>query len=118
MKSFNNASTRTITEGYKQYKYVSAAAILNYVWDNKYIINLNLKRDGSSRFGPGKQFGNFASAGVAWIASDEKWLKDLLPEWFSFIKFRGSVGSTGSDNIGDYEYLSRWGAATVEPSAG
>lgn len=116
MKSFNNASTRTITEGYKQYKYVSAAAILNYVWDNKYIINLNLKRDGSSRFGPGKQFGNFASAGVAWIASDEKWLKDLLPEWFSFIKFRGSVGSTGSDNIGDYEYLSRWGAATVNLS--
>lgn len=116
MKSFNNATTKNITEGYKQYKYVSAAAIVNYAWDNKYIINLNLKRDGSSRFGPGKQFGNFASAGLAWIVSDEKWMKELLPEWFSFLKFRGSVGSTGSDNIGDYEYLSRWGAATLNLS--
>lgn len=116
MKSYNNATTKTITEGYKQYRYVSAAAILRYVWDNKYIINLNAKRDGSSRFGPGKQFGNFASAGAAWIFSDEQWMKRLLPTWVSMIKFRGSVGTTGSDNARDYEYLSRWGTATADLS--
>ncbi len=109
MKSYNNAGTKTISEGYKQYKYASTAAILKYVWDNKYVLNLNAKRDGSSRFGPGRQFGNFASAGAAWIASDEAWMQEILPSWVSFVKFRGSVGTTGSDQIGDYEYLSRWG---------
>ncbi len=43
MKSYNNASTKTISEGFKQYRYVSAAGILRYVWDNKYIVNLNVK---------------------------------------------------------------------------
>lgn len=112
MKSYNNAATKTISEAYKQYKYVSTAAILKYVWDNKYVVNLNAKRDGSSRFGPGKQFGNFASAGAAWIASDEGFMRKVLPDWVSLIKFRGSVGITGSDQIGDYEYLSRWGSTS------
>ncbi|QEC43140.1 SusC/RagA family TonB-linked outer membrane protein [Pseudobacter ginsenosidimutans] len=113
MKSYNNAGTRLISEGYKEYKYVSGAGILNYNWNNKYIVNLNLKRDGSSRFGPGKQFGNFYSVGASWIASEEGWLKDRLPSWLDFIKFRGSYGITGSDVGKDYEYLSRWGTASV-----
>ncbi|MBO9633204.1 MAG: SusC/RagA family TonB-linked outer membrane protein [Chitinophagaceae bacterium] len=116
MKSYSNAGTKTITEGFKQYKYASTAAILRYIWDNKYVLNLNAKRDGSSRFGPGRQFGNFASAGAAWIASDEGWMQKVLPSWVSLVKFRGSVGTTGSDQIGDYEYLSRWGTATLNLS--
>lgn len=108
MKSHNNAETTTITEGYKEYKYLSVSGILRYAWDNKYIINLNARRDGSSRFGPGRQFGNFGSVGLAWIASDEKWMKALLPSWFSFLKLRGSYGVTGSDPSANYEYMSRW----------
>ena len=109
MKSYNNALSKTFTERLKEYKYISASTIVRYAWDNKYIINLSARRDGSSRFGPGKQFGNFGSVGLAWIASDEKWMKQLLPSWMSFLKFRGSYGITGNDGIGDYEYLSRWG---------
>lgn len=108
MKSINNAQSKSIMEGFKEYRYLSVAAILRYEWDRKYIINLNARRDGSSRFGPGRQFGDFGSVGVAWIASEEKWIKDNVPAWISFIKFRGSYGITGSDGIGDYEYLSRW----------
>ncbi|RZS75902.1 SusC/RagA family TonB-linked outer membrane protein [Pseudobacter ginsenosidimutans] len=114
MKSYNNAGTKTVSEGFRQYKYLSAAAILRYIWDNKYIINLNAKRDGSSRFGPGKQFGNFASVGAAWISSDERWMKAVLPKWISLLKFRGSVGATGSDNVGEFEYLSQWGTAPAD----
>jgi TonB-linked SusC/RagA family outer membrane protein len=117
MKSYNNAATKTVSEGFRQYKYVSAAGVLRYVWDNKYIFNLNAKRDGSSRFGPGKQFGNFASLGAAWILSDEQWMRSVLPEWISLLKFRGSVGSTGSDNVGEFEYLSQWGAAPFNLSS-
>jgi TonB-dependent starch-binding outer membrane protein SusC len=67
---------------------------------------VNARRDGSSRFGPGKQFGNFGSAGMAWIFSDEPAIKKAMPAFFSFGKLRLSYGITGSDAIGNYQYLS------------
>lgn len=108
MKSVNNAATKLIMEGYKEYKYLSGASVINYNWENKYILNLNGRRDGSSRFGDDKQFGNFGSIGLAWIASEEEWFGAKMPDWLSFLKFRGSMGIGGSDAVGDYEYLSRW----------
>ncbi|SRR5579862_680495 len=91
-----------------QYKYAAIFGRINYNWEDKYILNLNGRRDGSSRFGQGDQYGNFGSVGGAWIASEEKWLKRSLPSVFSFVKMRGSYGLTGSDNVGDYQYLSQW----------
>lgn len=116
MRSPNNALLKILTEGSSNYRYNAAFAIINYRWADKYIINLNARRDGSSRFGPGKQFGNFGSVGLAWIATEEKWMKSFLPSWWSFIKLRGSYGVTGSDNVGDYEYLTRWGGAMQQNS--
>lgn len=109
INSPNNAAFSQLMEGSGEYKYVAGFAILNFRWDNKYIANLSARRDGSSRFGPGKQFGNFGSAGLAWIASEEKWMKSTLPAWFTFVKLRGSYGITGSDAVSDYEFLTRWG---------
>ncbi|QEC44637.1 SusC/RagA family TonB-linked outer membrane protein [Pseudobacter ginsenosidimutans] len=108
MKSHNNASFVNTIENSEQYKNVSALGGINYTWDNKYVINLTGRRDGSSKFGPGKQFGNFGAIGLSWIASDEKWLRKLLPSWFNMLKFRASYGETGSDGIPNYEFLSRW----------
>jgi len=112
IKSIQLAPTMTVLDNYGQYKYAGIFGRINYVWDNKYIININARRDGSSRFGPGKQFGNFGSAGLAWIASEEKWLKDILPQAIDFFKLRGSYGTTGSDLVGDYKFLSQWGNAS------
>ncbi|MDZ7650254.1 MAG: hypothetical protein U5K54_25710 [Cytophagales bacterium] len=50
---------------YTQYRYSAIFGRVNYVWKEKYIVNLTGRRDGSSRFGPGKQFGNFGPAGFA-----------------------------------------------------
>ncbi|RZS75021.1 SusC/RagA family TonB-linked outer membrane protein [Pseudobacter ginsenosidimutans] len=108
MKSYMYASLKDFQENYGEYKNVFAVATIRYDWDNKYSINLVGRRDGSSRFGPGKQFGSFGSAGFAWVASEEGWLKKLMPSWMNLVKFSASYGKTGSDNIGDYEYLSRW----------
>jgi TonB-linked outer membrane protein, SusC/RagA family len=108
IQSINNAAATFIYERLGEYKYVAAFGQLNYNWRNKYIANFNLRRDGSSRFGPGKQFGNFGSVGLAWIASEEPIIKKTLPQWISFLKFRGSYGTTGGDGVGDYQYLSRW----------
>jgi len=82
-------------------------ARLNYDWEDKYIVNVTARRDGSSKFGPGKQFGDFGAAGAAWIFSKEKWVSDNLP-WLSFGKLRASYGITGSDGISDYQFISTY----------
>jgi TonB-linked SusC/RagA family outer membrane protein len=99
------------TDKYGEYKYAAVFGRINYNWNNKYILNLNARRDGSSRFGPDKQVGNFGSAGMAWIASEENWVKKNIPSFISFIKLRGSYGLTGSDAVGDYQYLSQWSSS-------
>jgi TonB-linked SusC/RagA family outer membrane protein len=87
-----------------KYKYNAVFARVNYNWRNKYILNLTGRRDGSSRFGPDKQFNNFAAAGAAWIFSNEAFVMNALPA-LSFGKIRASYGTTGSDQTGDYRFL-------------
>jgi TonB-dependent starch-binding outer membrane protein SusC len=89
---------------YSQYRYQAIFGRVNYSLKDRYILNLTGRRDGSSRFGPGKQFGNFGAAGIAWIFSNENFLKKTLPV-LSFGKLRTSYGITGSDAIGNYQYL-------------
>jgi TonB-linked SusC/RagA family outer membrane protein len=89
-----------------EYKYNSLYGRVGYNWEEKYIVNLTARRDGSSRFGSGKQFGNFGSVGAAWIFSKESWLTDL--SWLSFGKLRASYGTVGNDQITDYQYLSSY----------
>jgi TonB-linked SusC/RagA family outer membrane protein len=87
------------------YKYNALFGRVNYNWQDRYIINLTGRRDGSSRFGPQSQFHNFAAIGGAWIFSNESLIKKYLP-LLSFGKLRASYGTTGSDQIGDYRFLS------------
>jgi TonB-linked SusC/RagA family outer membrane protein len=97
----NNVS---VTRDYADYKFGSIFGRLTYDWDQKYLINISARRDGSSRFGTNKQFANFGAIGAAWIFSREKFIKDAFP-FLSFGKFRGSYGTTGSDQIGNYQFL-------------
>ena len=86
-------------------KFNSVFGRVNFNWDRRYIANLTFRRDGSSRFGTNNRFANFASAGVAWIFTEESFLKSILPV-LNYGKLRGSFGTTGNDNISDYIYLS------------
>lgn len=85
------------------YRYNAVFGRLNLQLLDRYILNLTGRRDGSSRFGPGRQFGNFGAVGLAWIFSKEKLLAESSV--LSFGKLRGSYGTTGSDTIGDYQFL-------------
>jgi TonB-linked SusC/RagA family outer membrane protein len=105
--SISGAPTQTASDGSFEYKYTALFARFNFRWDSKYIINFNGRRDGSSRFGPGKQFGNFGSAGAGWLFSEEGFFKQHLTT-ISYGKLRASYGITGSDAIGDYNFISRW----------
>lgn len=96
---------------YAYSRYVGAFARISYNLKNRYLVNLNGRRDGNSNFGPGRQFGDFGSVGIAWIASEEKWVDEALPSYISLIKFRGSYGTTGTAGGGAYQYLSLWGSS-------
>jgi TonB-linked SusC/RagA family outer membrane protein len=89
------------------YRYTAFFGRLNYNFQNKYIVDLTGRRDGSSRFGPNRQWATFGAIGAAWNFTEEKFLKDKLP-LLSFGKLRGSYGTTGNDQIGDYKYLNLW----------
>lgn len=93
-----------------QYRYLSSFARATYTLADRYIVNGTFRRDGSSRFGENNKFGNFGSVGAAWIFSNEDFIKNAF-KILSFGKLRGSYGSTGSDGIGDYQYLSTYAAA-------
>ena len=92
---------------YTLYRYDAIYGRLGYNFEEKYIVNLTARRDGSSRFGPGKQFGNFGAAGIGWIFSKERFFADNF-SLLSFGKLRGSYGTTGNDQITDYQYLSTY----------
>ncbi len=104
------------------YKYNAVFGRINLKLSDRYILNLTGRRDGSSRFGPGKQFGNFGAVGLAWIFSEESMFADS--SLLSFGKLRASYGTTGSDNIGDYQFLDTYmvtgedygGTAVLSPS--
>jgi TonB-dependent starch-binding outer membrane protein SusC len=90
-----------------QYKYASVFGRLNYNIADKYILNANFRRDGSSRFGPNKRYGNFGSGGIAWLFSKETFVKNILPV-LSFGKLRLSYGVVGNDQILNYQYLATY----------
>lgn len=101
-------TVKGVSSGSSQYRYQAVFGRANYNIMNRYIVNATVRRDGSSRFGPGKRFSNFGAIGAAWIISEEAFLKDRFT-WFSFAKLRGSYGVTGNDQIGNYQYLETWG---------
>lgn len=98
------SSVKTISDQVRsEYNYTAVFARFNYQLKKRYILNLTGRRDGSSRFGPSNRFGNFGAIGGAWLFSEEGFLADS--KWLSLGKIRGSIGTTGNDKIGDYQYL-------------
>ncbi|HMG69354.1 MAG TPA: SusC/RagA family TonB-linked outer membrane protein [Chitinophagaceae bacterium] len=89
---------------YTLYRYNGVFGRINYNKNDKYLINLTARRDGSSRFGPRKQFANFGAIGTGWIFSNEKFVKDNFL-FLSYGKLRFSYGAMGSDQIPDYGFL-------------
>jgi len=92
---------------YSLYKYNAVFGRINYIWNNEFILNLTGRRDGSSRFGPGRQFGNFSSVGGGWIFSENRFVKHKLAV-ISYGKLHASYGTTGNDAVGDYQYTANW----------
>ena len=76
-----------------------------YDFDEKYFLSGSYRRDASSRFHPDNRWGNFWSAGAAWIISKENFF-DV--SWIDLLKIKASFGSQGNDNIGNYLYVNTY----------
>lgn len=104
-------SIRILKDEDLDYHYQAVFGRINFKWAGRYILNLTGRRDGSSRFGPGRQFGNFYALGGAWLFSKEKALEHSTV--ISFGKLRGSYGTTGSDNVPDYAFYDTYNSNTI-----
>jgi TonB-linked SusC/RagA family outer membrane protein len=105
------SAIQIISSDKTNYRYQAFFGRLNYNFQDRYIVNLTGRRDGSSRFGPGNQFASFGAVGAAWVFSKEAFFKEVT--WLSFGKLRGSYGTTGSDQIGDYQYVDTYTSSGV-----
>lgn len=103
------ATLQVIASNFTDYRYNAIFGRVNYNLKGIYLLNLTARRDGSSRFGPGKRFANFGAIGAAWIFSEQLFKGSSV---ISYGKLRGSIGVTGSDQITDYGYLDSYSATT------
>lgn len=71
---------------------------LSYGYDNTYFIDGNFGYTGSSQFEKGRRFGFFPSLALGWVPSSYEWVQENIPG-LSFLKFRGSYGLAGNDQI-------------------
>lgn len=114
LKSISGGTTITNILPYSYYPAKNTALFgrVSYNWDNKYIVNFSGRYDGSSRFGEDRQFHLFSAAGVAWVLSEESFMKKL--PFISFAKLRGSYGATGRDNgILPYSFLDTYSTVSL-----
>ncbi len=107
---YSAASVVAQPSTYDFYRYTSFFGRANYNLSDKYILNASFRRDGSTRFGPGRRFGNFGAVGAAWIFSKESFIPS--GSVFSYGKLRGSYGTSGNDQIQDYGYLDSWSSTS------
>ncbi len=95
--------TKTINDGIGHWATQSVFGRLNYNYNDKYLLEANVRADGSSRFEPGKQWGTFPSVSAGWVASKEKFFP--LKDQINFFKIRASYGSLGNQNVDNYLYV-------------
>lgn len=88
---------------------------VNLDWENKYLLELNLRADQSSRFLSNKRTGYFPSASVAWRMEQEPFMANLVEKGLSNLKLRLSYGSLGNNSVGNYDALATY---ANRPSSG
>lgn len=94
---------RSITGDYYRWRTVGAFARINYAFADRYLIEVNGRYDGSSKFPQRQRWAFFPSISVGWRLTEEPWFK-VSKDALSNIKFRASFGALGNSNVGNYAY--------------
>lgn len=102
--SFGGATENfVITDGYSEYTIRSGFFRFNYNYDRKYLLEVNGRYDGSSKFPKNSRFGFFPSVSLGWQVSRENFM-DFSKNWLNEFKLRTSWGQIGNQNINPYQY--------------
>ena len=110
--SLQNAATpAAVGEFFTGFRRNGVFSKVNYGFDRKYLVSLTLRRDGSSRFGDNNQYGTFWGVSGAWNIDQENFLKNV--NFVSSLKLRASYGSTGNDQIGNFDALGLYGGGGI-----
>ncbi len=105
----NGATTLVANTTQGEWALRSVFGRINYEFAGKYLIEANIRRDGSSRFGSNNRYGNFPSFSAGWIVSNEKfWNKKIV----NFLKLRASYGTLGNQNTALYPFASQVGLSS------
>ena len=107
----------SITAGGSRWRYVGAFFRFNYAYDDRYLLEVNGRYDGSSKFPNNSQWGFFPSASAAWRVSQEKFW-NVSPMAVSNLKVRASYGALGNSNVDPYTYLETFGLSTFGTGSG
>lgn len=94
--------------GAAEVAWVSWFGRVNYNYKDKYMFEANMRKDASSKFGPGNRSGYFPSMSAGWVLSEESFMADL--DKVSMLKLRGSWGLSGNDRIGNYIWAQTYNA--------
>ena len=118
LKKIESAGRITLgTSTTNESSFLSYFARANYKFNNRYLLSLSGRVDGSSRFGKDNQYGFFPAVSAGWIISEESFLSNSTT--LSFLKLRGSFGLTGNaDGFGNFAQLGLWGAAKYNNVSG
>jgi TonB-dependent starch-binding outer membrane protein SusC len=92
-------------------KLVSFFGRMNYAYDDRYLLSLSLRADGSTKFAPGNRWGYFPSATVAWRVSKEKFMESVSST-INDLKLRIGYGEAGNNRISDFQYLTTYTPST------
>jgi TonB-linked SusC/RagA family outer membrane protein len=112
-----NLKLDTYGNGEIKRSYASQFARLSYNYATKYYLTATVRRDGSSQFAPGHQYGTFYSGALNWNAKKESFLANV--DWLSGLKFRGSYGELGNQSgVGDFTYQSLYTAGSAAGTSG
>jgi TonB-linked SusC/RagA family outer membrane protein len=87
-----------------RYTNLSFFGRFNYNYNDKYLLSINVRRDGASKFAPGMRWGTFPGGSLAWRVKREKFMDNV--KFISDLKFRVGYGKIGNNRIDDYLYLS------------
>lgn len=94
------------TGGYDMTSLASYFARADYNFDERYMLQLTVRRDGSSRFGPDHKWATFPAFSFGWNVLNEPFMKKVQSDAFNSMKLRFSWGKNGNENIGNFRYTS------------
>lgn len=98
-----NTLNKNIGSGYSDWALASFMGRIRYDYRGRYLANMSIRSDGSSRLAKGNQWATFVSGGAAWRISEEDFLKDV--SWISNLKLRYAYGMVGNQAIDPYSTL-------------